>query len=131
MSQHSPEPHQDQPASGEDEQLWAAVAEPGRRRLLDLLLAHGHATPTSLAAELPLTRQAASKHLAVLARAGLVQAHRHGREVHYTVSVQRLAAAAQAMTQAAAQWDRRLQTIKRLAETVHRENRRNTHQIEP
>lgn len=123
MSSDSPDPRHPGQARGEDEQLWAAVAEPSRRRLLDLLLARGRATPTGLAAELPVTRQAVSKHLAVLEHAGLVQAHRQGREVQYTVNTERLAAAAQAMAQAAAAWDRRLQRIKSLAETAHREHR--------
>ena len=126
MSQASPEPqHRDQPP-GEDE-LWEAVADPSRRKVLDLILAHGQATPTALAAELPFTRQAVAKHLAVLARAGLVEARRHGREVHYTVRLERLDAAAramahaaQAMAAAAARWDSRLDAIKRLAEASAR-----------
>lgn len=69
---------------GEDEQLWAAVTDPSRRRELDLIRAPGEATPTTLAAELPVTRQAVAKHLAVLARAGLIEAHRHGHETRYT-----------------------------------------------
>ena len=48
----------------------AAVAEPGRRRVLDALVALGEATPTALAKDLPFTRQAVSKHLAVLLDAG-------------------------------------------------------------
>jgi DNA-binding transcriptional ArsR family regulator len=103
--------------ASEDEQLWEAVADPSRRKVLDLILAHGQATPTALAAELPFTRQAVAKHLTVLTRAGLVEAHRQGREVRYSVRLERLDAAAQAMAAAAAQWDRRLHAIKRLAET--------------
>jgi ArsR family transcriptional regulator, cadmium/lead-responsive transcriptional repressor len=94
-----------------------------RRKVLDLILAHGEATPTALAAQLPFTRQAVAKHLAVLARAGLVDAHRQGREVRYTIRAERLDAAAQAMARAAqaiadaaARWDRRLYDIRRLAE---------------
>ena len=87
---------------GEDEQLWEAVADPSRRKVLDLILAHGQATPTTLAAELPVTRQAVTKHLAVLARAGLVEAHRHGRETRYTVRPERLGAAARACPRARA-----------------------------
>jgi DNA-binding transcriptional ArsR family regulator len=108
-----------------DEELWAAVAEPGRRRLLDVLLARGEATATTLASELPITRQAVTKHLAVLERVGLVEARRHGREVRYTVRPERLDAAAQAMAQVAARWDGRLRAIKRLAESAHREQQRN------
>jgi DNA-binding transcriptional ArsR family regulator len=69
-----------------------------------------------LAAELPVTRQAVSKHLAILARAGLVEAHREGRETRYTIRPERLSEAARAMAQAAEQWDSRLHSIKRLAE---------------
>jgi DNA-binding transcriptional ArsR family regulator len=99
-----------------DDELWAAVADPSRRRLLDVLLAHGEATPTALAAELPFTRQAVTKHLAVLDRAGLVHSHRQGREVRYAVRAERLDDAADAMAAVAARWDRRLRVIKELAE---------------
>lgn len=103
-----------------DDQLWAAVAEPGRRRLLDVLVTHGEATPTTLAAELPYTRQAVSKHLAVLLAAGLVTQRREGREVRYTIQPDRLRAAANTMAAAANRWNARLHAIKRIAETLHR-----------
>src|SRR5215831_16659513 len=110
-----------------DDALLEAVADSSRRRVLDLILAYGEVTPTALAAELPFTRQAVAKHLAVLARAGLVDARRHGREVHYTIRPERLNAAAramahaaQAMAAAAARWDSRLDAIKRLAEASAR-----------
>jgi ArsR family transcriptional regulator, cadmium/lead-responsive transcriptional repressor len=107
-----------------DEKLWAAVAEPGRRQLLDVLIAHGEATPTTLAKELPFTRQAVSKHLAVLLDAGVVAQRRAGREVRYTVQPERLEAAAQAMTAAAERWNARLRMIRNLAEAAHRDEQR-------
>jgi DNA-binding transcriptional ArsR family regulator len=114
-------------AGGADGEPWEAVAEPSRRRVLDLLLTHGEATPTMLAAGLPFTRQAVAKHLGVLTRAGLVEGHRHGREIRYSARPEQVSAAARAMAEAAAQmaraaaeWDRRLGAIKRLAETQHR-----------
>jgi DNA-binding transcriptional ArsR family regulator len=103
-------------ASDADEQLWEAIAEPSRRRVLDLIVAHGEATSTMLAAELPFTRQAVAKHLAVLTRAGLVEGRKQGREVRYSVVADRLDAASQAMAHVAARWDVRLQAIKRMAE---------------
>jgi DNA-binding transcriptional ArsR family regulator len=104
--------------SGQDE-LWAALGEPSRLRVLNALLDRGDATPTMLARELPLTRQAVSKHLAVLGRAGLVAGRRQGREVRYAVDPDRLAEAARAMSAVAAQWDRRLARIKAIAEAIH------------
>src|SRR5215467_8345276 len=104
-----------------DDALLEAVADSSRRRVLDLILAYGEVTPTALAAELPFTRQAVAKHLAVLDRAGLVEGRRHGREVRYAVRAERLDQATREMARVASSWDRRLQAIKEIAETVHRE----------
>ena len=57
-----------------DDELWSAVGDPTRRRLLDLLLRDGPGTATSLSREVPVTRQAVAKHLVVLDRVGLVRA---------------------------------------------------------
>ncbi len=111
------------PAVAELDELWSAVGDPTRRRMLNVLLNQGEATATTLAGELPVTRQAVSKHLAVLDRAGLVGSHRQGREVRYAVRPQRLYAATRSMAQVAAEWDARLSAIKRIAEAVAREQR--------
>jgi DNA-binding transcriptional ArsR family regulator len=100
-----------------EEELLAAVADTSRRRVLDLILAHGEVTPTALAAELPFTRQAVAKHLAVLDRAGLVESKRAGREVRYSVRPEHLDVAVRAMAKVAARWDARLGAIKRVAES--------------
>jgi ArsR family transcriptional regulator, cadmium/lead-responsive transcriptional repressor len=105
-------------AAAVDEELWAAVGDPSRRRVLDALLARGTATPTALADDLPLTRQAVTKHLAVLDRAGLVTGRRQGREVRFAVDPARLDEATRALTEVAHRWDRRLLAIKRIAEEV-------------
>jgi DNA-binding transcriptional ArsR family regulator len=105
----------------EDDALWTAVADPTRRRVLDALLEHGEATTTTLAQGLPVTRQAVAKHLVVLNRVGLVAGQRRGREVRYVVRPARLDDAAEALARVAAQWDRRLARIKRLAESVQAE----------
>jgi len=103
----------------EDDDLWEAMADPTRRKLLDLLVARGQATATTLTADMPVSRQAISKHLALLERVGLVDARRQGREVRYHVREQRLADATRALSQVADRWDLRLRAIKRLAEQVH------------
>ena len=107
--------------AGEVDELWAAVADPTRRRLLDVLLARREATATALARELPVTRQAVAKHLVVLDRAGLVERGRQGREVRYAVRTEQLDAAARAIARVAAEWDERLIAIKRIAESTARE----------
>ena len=104
-----------------DDDLWAAVADPSRRRLLDLLVQRGEASASWLAGQVPFTRQAVSKHLVVLEEAGLVGRRKEGREVLFRVDVDRLDQASRAMAEVARQWDRRLDTIKRLAEAAHAE----------
>ena len=104
-------------AAPNEEELLEAVADTSRRRVLDLLLVHGEVTPTALAAELPFTRQAVAKHLAVLDRAGLIESKRAGREVRYSVRPEHLDVAARAMAKVAARWEARLGAIKRVAES--------------
>jgi DNA-binding transcriptional ArsR family regulator len=97
-----------------------------------------------LAGRVPFSRQAVSKHLVVLERAGLISRRKQGKEVLYQVEADSLDQATWAMADSldqatwamadsldqatwamaelAAQWDRRLAGIKRLAETAHAEN---------
>ncbi|MFD5337849.1 ArsR/SmtB family transcription factor [Streptomyces hawaiiensis] len=98
-----------------------ALADPTRRRLLDLLAAQGEATATTLAEQLPVSRQAVVKHLAVLDAAGLVSGGRVGREVRYAVRPAALDTTARWMASLATEWDRRLAHIKRVAEAAERE----------
>src|SRR3546814_19322513 len=91
-----------------DDALWTAVADPSRRRVLDLLVQHGEASASSLADQVPFTRQAVSKHLVVLEEAGLIDRRKHGREVLFGVDPDRLDQATQAMAGVARRWDRRL-----------------------
>lgn len=98
--------------------VLAALADPTRRLLLDLLAARGEASATALAEGVPVSRQAVVKHLAVLEAAGLVRGGRVGREVRYAVRPAALDATARWMAALAADWDRRLARIKLLAETA-------------
>ncbi|MFE3247572.1 ArsR/SmtB family transcription factor [Streptomyces sp. NPDC059209] len=96
--------------------VLVALADPTRRQLLELLAAQGEVTATTLAAQLPVSRQAVVKHLAVLDAAGLVSGGRVGREVRYAVRPAALDATARWMAALAVDWDRRLANIKRVAE---------------
>src|SRR4030088_2223401 len=102
-----------------DDDLWAAIADPSRRRVLDLLVQRGEASASWLPGPAPFPRQAVSKHLVVLEQAGLIARRKQGREVLFRVNAERLDQATGAMAELASQWDRRLNTIKRLAEAAH------------
>jgi ArsR family transcriptional regulator, cadmium/lead-responsive transcriptional repressor len=104
-----------------DDELWSAIGDPSRRRVLDLLVSNGAVSASWLAGHVPFSRQAVSKHLIVLEQAGLISRRKQGREVLYQVEADRLDQATRAMADLAAQWDRRLGAIKRLAEAAHAE----------
>jgi predicted transcriptional regulator len=111
-----------------DDALWSAVGDPTRRRVLDLLLVEGTGTATSLSGQLPVTRQAVSKHLAVLDRAGLVHGTAAGRERRYRVDDTQLARAAEQLAIVGSSWDGRLRRIARIAEDLERQRKTQTKQ---
>ena len=101
-----------------DDDLWSAVGDPTRRRMLDQLLSDGVGTATSLSEHLPVTRQAVTKHLVVLDRVGLVHGTTAGRERQFRVDEAQLVRAVAQLADVGAAWDARLQRIKRLAESI-------------
>ncbi len=106
-----------------DDDLWSAVGDPTRRRMLDQLLLEGGGTATSLSDHVPVTRQAVSKHLDVLERAGLVHATPIGRERRYQVDDAQLSRAVAQLSTVGATWDARLRRIKKIAEAIERSQR--------
>ena len=103
-----------------DDDLWSAIGDPTRRRILDLLLADGGGTATTLSEQLPVTRQAVAKHLGVLDRVALVRATPAGREKRYRVDDAQLARAVAQLASVGSGWDARLRRIKRIAEALQR-----------
>jgi DNA-binding transcriptional ArsR family regulator len=114
-----------------DDELWSAVGDPTRRRMLDLLLVDGTGTATSLSEQLPVTRQAVAKHLVVLDRAGLVHGTAAGRERRYRVEEAQLARAAAQLADVGSSWDGRLRRIARMAEEIERQKSKQSPQQRP
>jgi ArsR family transcriptional regulator, cadmium/lead-responsive transcriptional repressor len=103
-----------------NDDLWSAIGDPTRRRMLDLLLATGAGTATSLSEQLPVTRQAVAKHLGVLDRVGLVRATPAGREKRYRVEEVQLGRAVAQLNAVGNTWDARLRRIKQIAEVIQK-----------
>jgi DNA-binding transcriptional ArsR family regulator len=94
--------------------VFGALADPMRRRLL-VELAARPSTATELAAGMPISRQAVTKHLASLSEAGLLERERASRDVRYRVTPAPLSDAMSWMAEVGGQWDERL---ARLAQTL-------------
>lgn len=91
---------------------FVALADPTRRLLFQQLCEEGSGTATSLAAHLPMTRQAVTKHLATLAEAGLVTVHEEGRERRYVPQPEALQAVTNWIAAVEASWDKRLAALR-------------------
>ena len=96
--------------------VFEALADPVRRRLLSQLSA-SPATATELAAGLPISRQAVTKHLSSLSEAGLLERERSGRIVRYRVTPDALGEAVEWIARVGDGWDARLD---KLAATLRR-----------
>lgn len=96
------------------EEVFTALADPSRRGILAALAAGGPATATDLAAQLPITRQAIAKHLALLADAGLVAAEPgERRRVRYRLQSAPMQVAQQFLAALARDWDSSLDALRK------------------
>jgi DNA-binding transcriptional ArsR family regulator len=93
--------------------VFTALADPTRRRVVRVLAQQPSVTASALAEELPITRQAITKHLAALADAGLITAAHEGRETRYRLTPEPLADAMHWLATAGARWDDRLARLER------------------
>ena len=94
--------------------LFAALADPTRRAVFERLSSQGPASATTLATELPVSRQAVAKHLAALDEAGLVERTTVGREVRYAAVIDPLTDVTSWVSRVGAEWDARLSRLRDL-----------------
>lgn len=104
------------PLAAEGAEVLAALGDPTRRLVLDLLTEDGPASASTLAVRVDISRQGLSKHLTTLVDAGVLTTGRAGREVRYAISPAALDAAAAWLDARARQWDAQLAALKQLAE---------------
>lgn len=98
------------------DRVFSALSDPTRRAVIRCLSEGGPTTLGSLADELPVTRQAVAKHLALLEDAGLVTASADGRRRTYRLTPGPLTDAMGWMVDVGGDWDERLGALKRHVE---------------
>ncbi len=93
--------------------VFAALADPTRRHVVERLADRGTVTATEVADDLPISRQAVAKHLAALSEAGLVESRREGRETRYRLTPEPFGDAMSWMAAVGGRWDERLAALRR------------------
>ena len=96
--------------------LFAAMGDETRLRVLLRLAQHGPASISGLSTDADVTRQAVTKHLRVLSRAGLVSGRRHGREHLWRCRPAGLTEAQRYLARVAEQWDGALARLRDFVE---------------
>jgi DNA-binding transcriptional ArsR family regulator len=96
--------------------VFAALGDETRLRLVARLSAGGPMSIARLSRGASVTRQAVTKHLHVLAHAGLARCSRLGRESVWTLEPEPLAAARQCLDGISAQWDAALERLRTFVE---------------
>lgn len=99
-----------------DAPIFAALADPIRRKLLLNLAENSPKTATQLAEEYPITRQGILKHLDILKEAGLVTVTQHGREKRFSLTPEPLSELNEWIRDISSKWDRRLLRLKTMLE---------------
>ena len=101
--------------------VFAALADPTRRRVLRLVAERGPTSATLLERELPVSRQAIVKHLVLLSRAGLVTGQRTGQEVRYALVPEPLDEVSKWIAEIGSRWDERLARLRQVVLDQKRE----------
>jgi DNA-binding transcriptional ArsR family regulator len=99
-------------ASPQDIPVFAAIADPTRREILQRLAA-GDVAAGDIAAAFPISRPAVSKHLRILRQAALVQAERRGRHRVYRLNAQPLREVDHWLEQYRTFWEKNLASLVR------------------
>lgn len=97
--------------------LFAALGDETRLGLVMRLSSGGPRSIAQLSAKAKVSRQAITKHLEVLADAGLVRGFRRGREAIWELEPKRLTDAHAYLDHISAQWDQALDRLKALVES--------------
>ncbi|MGH9322086.1 MAG: ArsR/SmtB family transcription factor [Vicinamibacteria bacterium] len=98
--------------------IFAALGDETRLRLVSRLCSGGPQSIASLTAGSDVTRQAVTKHLLVLADAGLVRGVRQGRESRWALEPEQLEVARRYLERISDQWTQRLQALERHLESM-------------
>jgi DNA-binding transcriptional ArsR family regulator len=106
--------------------IFAALGDETRLRLVTRLCAGGPQSIAGLTAGANVTRQAVTKHLRVLAAAGLARGVRRGRESRWELEPEGLEIARRYLDHVADAWTRRLESLERHLDSLAEENESST-----
>lgn len=101
--------------------IFQAIADPTRRAII-ALIAMQAMTPNAIAENFNTTRQAVSKHLRILSECELIKQEQNGREIYYSLQIDKMKEIDQWMEQFRAIWETRFNQLDNLLATIKKNN---------
>lgn len=102
--------------------IFQAIADPTRRAILTLLALQAM-TPNALAENFNTTRQAISKHLRILTECELVVPEQQGREIYYSLQLERMKEVDNWIAQFRKLWETRFQQLDNVLSTIKKQKK--------
>jgi DNA-binding transcriptional ArsR family regulator len=97
--------------------IFQAIADPTRRAIITLIAVHAM-TPNAIADNFNTTRQAVSKHLRILSECNLVKQEQRGREIYYTLQIQKMKEIDKWLDQFRKLWETRFNQLDNVLSTI-------------
>jgi DNA-binding transcriptional ArsR family regulator len=102
--------------------IFQAIADPTRRAII-ILIALQAMTPNAIAENFHITRQAVSKHLRILTECELVKQEQKGREIYYSLEVEKMKEIDEWIEQFRKIWETRFNQLDELLSTMKKEQK--------
>jgi len=103
--------------------IFQAIADPTRRAIIALVAIQAM-TPNAIAAHFDTSRQAVSKHLRILAECELVQQEQKGREIYYTLEIEKMKEIDEWLEQYRKIWESRFEQLDTLLAELKQQNKK-------
>jgi len=102
--------------------IFHAIADPTRRAIL-VLIASQAMTPNAIAEEFNTSRQAVSKHIQILAECELVKQKKQGKEIYYTLKIEKMKEADKWINQFRKIWETRFEQLEQVLSTINKQKK--------
>jgi DNA-binding transcriptional ArsR family regulator len=102
--------------------IFQAIADPTRRAILTLIALQAM-TPNAIADNFNTTRQSVSKHLRILTECELVKQEQYGREIYYSLEIQKMKEIDRWLSQFRQIWETRFNQLDKVLSTLKKEKK--------
>ena len=102
--------------------IFQAIADPTRRAIIGLIAIHAM-TPNALAEHFNTSRQAVSKHIKILTECELVKQEQQGREIYYSLEIEKMKEIDKWIEQFRKIWETRFNQLDKVLSTIKKQKK--------